>query len=97
MSGLSTPRLTTTQAYRHLYRSLLHAVQFSKPARYVVRDQMRDAFRSSQPQDLNQLRIARTLEFLDGAARERGIEHKILKSLIHTAWAKKELLKRYVL
>lgn len=96
MGNPPTTSLTAIQAYRHLYRALLHAVQFSKPARYIVRDQIRNAFRNGQPQDLNQLRIARTLEFLAGAAREAGLEHKILKNLIHTAWSKQFILARCV-
>lgn len=97
MSSTTTSGFTAIQAYRSLYRALLHAVQFSKPARYVVRDQIRNAFRRGQPEDLNQLRIARTLEFLKGATQEAGLEHKILKGLIHTAWSKQQLLKMYVL
>ncbi|XWX01857.1 hypothetical protein V2A60_009886 [Cordyceps javanica] len=32
-------------AYRHLYKGLLRGVQYSIPARYIVRDQIRLAFR----------------------------------------------------
>lgn len=35
------------KAYRSLYRAGLRAVQFSKPARYQIRDLMRDGFRSN--------------------------------------------------
>lgn len=70
-------------AYRRLYKGLLHAVQYSQPARYVVRDRMRRAFSKSTLEDYNADRIERTLEFLDGAARVRGLEHKILKNLMH--------------
>ncbi len=73
-------------AYRHLYRALLHAVQFSKPARFVVRDQLRTAFRRDDPKGFNQQRISNTLVFLDGAARERGLEHRILRNLIYTSF-----------
>lgn len=70
-------------AYRHLYRGLLRAVQFSKPARYVARDQLRVAFR--EPGAVPDTRgIARTIRFLEAAARERGLEHKILKNLLMT-------------
>ncbi|KAK7978299.1 hypothetical protein PG996_004344 [Apiospora saccharicola] len=72
-------------AYRHLYRGLLHAVQFSKPARYVARDQLRAAFRRDgavfDPQG-----VAITIDFLDAAARSRGPEHKVLKNILMIAY-----------
>lgn len=72
-------------AYRHLYRGLLHAVQFSKPARYVARDKLRIAFREKDTK-LDGRGIARTLRFLDAAARERGLEHSVLKNLLLTTY-----------
>lgn len=76
-------------AYRHLYRGLLHAVQFSKPARYVARDKLRIAFREKDTKldtKLDGRGIARTLRFLDAAARERGLEHSVLKNLLLTTY-----------
>ncbi|PNY29962.1 Uncharacterized protein TCAP_00134 [Tolypocladium capitatum] len=72
-------------AYRHLYRALLQAVQFSSPARYVARDQLRAAFRERKgdgaaPWDAEGAK--RTLWFVQAAARERGLEHRILKNLL---------------
>jgi hypothetical protein len=94
MSPPTPSNLSAVQAYRHLYRGALHAVQFSKPARYTIRDQVRNAFRRGQPEDLNQQKIAKTLEFLHGATQQSGLEHKILKNLLQTAWAKAEILKK---
>jgi hypothetical protein len=88
--------LPILHAYRHLYRALLHAVQYSSPARYVARDQLRDAFRRGHPEQFNQQKISRTLEFLEVAARERGLEHRILKNLLHVAYWKAYNLQRYV-
>lgn len=81
----SSPMATqqTVHAYRHLYRCLLHAVQFSKPARYVARDRLRVAFRQKDAV-LDSQSISRTLQFLQAAARERGLEHKVLKNLLMT-------------
>ncbi|KXJ97166.1 hypothetical protein Micbo1qcDRAFT_155971 [Microdochium bolleyi] len=73
----------TLHAYRHLYRGLLHAVQFSKPARYVARDRIRVAFREKGAV-LDPPSISRTVKFLEAAARERGLEHKVLKNLLVT-------------
>ncbi|TQS32927.1 hypothetical protein Golomagni_06745 [Golovinomyces magnicellulatus] len=81
--------LDVIHAYRHLYRGLLKAVQYATPARYVARDQIRAAFRespigtsTSSPVALDTEGIKRTKWFLDAAAKERGLEHKILKNLI---------------
>ncbi|KAF4557000.1 Hypothetical protein D9617_1g088820 [Elsinoe fawcettii] len=69
-------------AYRHLLRASLHAVQFAKPARYVLLNRLRYTFRSSPVSSLVQTRLDRTLELLRGAAAERGYEHKLLKNLV---------------
>ncbi|KAL6804662.1 hypothetical protein GGI42DRAFT_300365 [Trichoderma sp. SZMC 28013] len=74
-------KLDITHAYRHLYRGLLRAVQYSAPARYVVRDQLRAAFRERDAA-LDREGVKRTVWFLEAAAKERGLEHKILKNLV---------------
>ena len=74
-------------AYRHLYRGVLHAVQYAKPQRYVARDQLRKAFRKESPSNFDQKKIDRTIEFFRVAAKETGLEHKILKNLLHTQFA----------
>jgi hypothetical protein len=84
-------------AYRNLYRGLLHAVQYSKPARYIARDQLRNAFRKEHPSSFNQEKIDRTVEFLGFAAKERGLEHRLVKSLIHTAYWEKNVPPKYIL
>lgn len=70
-------------AYRHLYRAALRAVCHSQPASTVVRDQLRRAFRD-KTNTLDQRTVRRTVWFLNNAARERGTEHKIVKSLLLT-------------
>jgi hypothetical protein len=94
MASATLPGLSAIHAYRHLYRALLQAVQFSKPARYVVKDRLRDAFRHGDPAKLDPRRICRTLEFLRGATQEKGLEHRILKSLVHTAYMRADGLKK---
>ncbi|TDZ23125.1 hypothetical protein C8034_v001801 [Colletotrichum sidae] len=71
--------------YRCLYRSALRAVQFSVPARYTVRDQLRAAFRTDGNK-LDKEVAQRTNWFLHAAAKERGFEHKILKNLVRVAF-----------
>lgn len=78
-----------THAYRHLYRNLLNAVQYSKPARYTARDQLRDAFRKDDPSAFNKERIDRTIEFLRLAAQEAGLEHKLVRNLLFTSWCRR--------
>lgn len=88
--------LVILHAYRYLYRSLLRAVQYSSPARYIARDQLRDAFRHGYREQFNQQKISRTLGFLDAASRERGLEHRILKNLLHVAYWKAFAMKKCV-
>lgn len=72
-------------AYRHLYRHGLRAVQFAKPARYILRDRLRVAFREKNGQ-LDQAAISKTIQFLEAAQRSRGLEHKVLKNLLFVAF-----------
>jgi hypothetical protein len=73
-------------AYRHLHRHSLRAIQFSKPARYTLRDRVRLAFRKGSAADYEPQKVQNTLEFLQYAARENGLEHKILKNLLFVWW-----------
>ncbi|OOG01206.1 hypothetical protein ASPCADRAFT_203077, partial [Aspergillus carbonarius ITEM 5010] len=73
---------TVVHAYRHLYRQGLKAVNYSTPARHVLRNNLRTAFRSSSPEELNPRRIANTLQFLQRAADVAGMEHKIVRNLL---------------
>ncbi|GKT49395.1 uncharacterized protein ColSpa_09576 [Colletotrichum spaethianum] len=82
MSSMS--RIEQIHAYRRLYRELLRAVQFAAPYKYVVRDQLRAAFREKEASWDKDI-YKRTLWFLQAAAREAGFEHKILKNLIRVA------------
>lgn len=77
-------------AYRSLYRSGLFAIQYSTPARYIYRDRLRRAFRASPISDFEPQRIANTLEFLDGAAKSTGMEHHVLKNVLHVWFWEKE-------
>ncbi|KAM0561708.1 hypothetical protein ACHAPJ_002877 [Fusarium lateritium] len=64
-----------------MYRNLLQAVQHTSPARWVARDQLRAAFR--EPGAVFDEKAAkRTMWFLEAAAKETGMEHRILKNLI---------------
>lgn len=74
-------------AYRHLYRSLLAGVQHSTPARYVARDQLRTAFREKGAV-YDAEGIKRTRWFFEAAAKERGLEHRILRNLLSVRYAK---------
>ncbi|KAH8899585.1 DUF1763-domain-containing protein [Thozetella sp. PMI_491] len=76
-------------AYRKLLRAALRAVQFSKPARYIVTKQIRVGFRDKMG-TFDPEAIKRTAWFLNAAAQERGLEHKILKNLTRIHWEKSE-------
>lgn len=70
-------------AYRHLYTAGLRAVQYSYPARTGVRDLIRRAFRAKPAQQLDERAVKRTIWFLKNAAREAGIEHRVVKHMLH--------------
>lgn len=73
-------------AYRHLYRHGLRAIQFSKPARFTLRDRIRLAFRKGSATDYDASKIQNTLEFLQYATKENGLEHRIVKNLLYVWW-----------
>lgn len=81
------PRHAIIRSYRLLYRHALRAVQYSPPNRFVVRDRLRRAFRESGPDAYDAERIRNTVRFLDAAARDKGLEHRLVKSLCGV-WAK---------
>lgn len=69
------------QAYRDLYKAGLYAVRYSKPSRFVIRDVLREAFRTKTGGKYEQAKIENTIAFLKGAGEVAGIEHVILKNL----------------
>ncbi|KAF2396590.1 DUF1763-domain-containing protein [Trichodelitschia bisporula] len=72
------------RGYRHLLRGGYHAVQYSTPARYVLRDRLRLNFRQGKPEDFERWRVDNTLELLANAAKHHGLEHKLVRSLLMT-------------
>lgn len=74
------------KSYRDLYRSALWAVQYSSPARYVLKSHLRLAYRSNHASSYNLPKINNTLVFLKHAAKEKGLEHRLLKNLLHVWW-----------
>lgn len=79
-------RYDIVKSYRDLYRSALRAVQFSSPSRYTLKSQIRLAYRSNDTESFNPTKIENTLLFLRYAAKERGLEHRLLKTLLHVWW-----------
>lgn len=78
--------LEVIHAYRHLYQHALRAVQYSTPARHTIRDRLRRAFRKSHAADFDPSRIRNTLQFLKGASNSTCLEHRVLRTLLHTWW-----------
>lgn len=90
----AVPSQVVHSAYRQLYRALRLAVQDAKPEIYVARDQLRAAFRDpAVPFDEGV--VKRTRWFLEGAARDRGMEHKVLKNLLRVRGEKMGRLARW--
>lgn len=82
----TTVSLTVLTAYRHLLRTSLQAVRFSSPARYSIRNILRDSFRNSPVAAFNPRRIDNTLHFLEQAREHNGFEHKILRNILHVRY-----------
>ena len=74
------------QAYRQLYRHGLRAVQYASPARYTLRHQLNQAFRQGDIKDFDAQKIKNTILFLKCASKAKGLEHRILKTLLHVRW-----------
>ena len=83
---MSTGRQDIVRSYRRLYRHALHAVRYSSPARYTIKYVLDGAFRKGRVADYDPHKVSNTLTFLEGAAKETGLEHQILKNLLHTWW-----------
>ena len=95
---MATPaaNLEVIHAYRHLYRGLLRAVQYSRPARFTARDIVRSSFRTGGANGtLDREGVRRTKWFLGAAAKERGLEHKIVKNLLRVRAEEVMAVKRY--
>jgi hypothetical protein len=75
---MSNPDLL--HAYRRLLRAGLRAVQYSKPSRWTLTARLREGFRDPRG-DFDAEKVRRTVWFLNAAAQQRGLEHRILKNL----------------
>ncbi|KAH6614075.1 hypothetical protein C7974DRAFT_368165 [Boeremia exigua] len=80
------PNTAIVHAYRHILRNSLRAIQFSRPARFTLLDRVRAAFRKGAVADYDEQKIANTVEFLRYAAKQNGLEHKIIKNLMYVWW-----------
>ena len=83
---MSSSNLEVLRSYRNLYRHGLRAVRYSSPARYTLRDYLQHAFRTGIAIDLNIQKVENTIQFLINAGRDNGLEHRILKNLLHVRW-----------
>ena len=91
MTALAYSGFNPIHTYRVLLRSLLRVVQYSSPAKYEVRARLRDAFRHPNAAALrpDEQTMKRTLWFLDAAARESGLEHRIVRNLLQVGWERR--------
>ncbi|KAI4795308.1 hypothetical protein E4T44_12388 [Aureobasidium sp. EXF-8845] len=69
-------------AYRHLLRSSLQAIRYAKPARFTLQSHLRSSFRNPTS-PFNSQQISQTREFLQNAAKYKGLEDKIVRNLLH--------------
>jgi hypothetical protein len=75
-----------TRAYRSLYRCALRGVLYASPARHQIRDTMRAAFHPDSGDTFDARRVKNTIQFLQRAGEYSGMEHKILKNLVHVRY-----------
>ena len=73
-------------AYRQLYKASLQAIQYASPARHTLRKLLNAEFRLNNSNAFDRLKVQNTLVFLEGAANGRGLEHRVVKSLLHAWW-----------
>ncbi len=73
-------------AYRHLYRNALRATHRSSPAKHVIRETIRTAFRTEPACNFSLRRVKNTEDFLKRAEKDTGVEHRILKNLLHVRY-----------
>lgn len=78
--------MQVVQAYRVLYKQALVAVNYASPSRFVVRDHLREGFRKGHKSNYDSARVQNTIQFLRGAAFPHTLEHKVLQTLVHTWW-----------
>ncbi|CAG8302510.1 unnamed protein product [Penicillium salamii] len=83
-------------AYRHLYRQGLKAIHYSTPARYLLLQTLRNAYRCSPVEAFNATRIDNTIRFLERATEVAGMEHRILKNLLMARYWEQDHLAREV-
>lgn len=82
---MTTPAPDLIHAYRRLLRAGLRAVQFSQPSRSTITARLREGFRDPRG-EFDAERVRRTVWFLNAAAQQRGLEHRILKNLCRVHW-----------
>lgn len=80
-------------SYRSLMGAGLRAIKYSSPARYALRDRLRAGFRDGSPKEYDGGKIARTIEFLEAAAKWKGLEHRVLKNWCHV-WVVRHFVTR---
>jgi len=78
--------LAVTSAYRQLLRVSLQAVRFSTPARYQVQGILRDSFRNLPAAAFTPRKVKNTINFLEQAREHNGLEHKILRNILHVRY-----------
>lgn len=81
-------------AYRHLFRQGLKACHYATPARYMLLQSLRKAYRSSPVEAFDATKIKNTLGFLERATEVAGMEHKIFKNLLMSRYWEQDHITR---
>ncbi|KAK9457181.1 hypothetical protein V1511DRAFT_492909 [Dipodascopsis uninucleata] len=73
--------------YRHILRTGRRIVKRKAPYKYLFLDITRNMFRDPQLK-YDSLWFKNTLSMLQRAEEYRGMEHRVVKNILHTAWSR---------
>lgn len=74
--------------YRGLWRAGHAAVLDSVIGKRVIRAKLRGAFREPRTKDVDDTAVENTITLLTTAAKHKGTEHKLIKSLVFVHWGR---------
>jgi len=84
-NALDMDKAYIRSVYRRLYRAGQAAVRHRAPKKYLMRQQIRLAFRNGTTMPTS-LEIDNTVAFLRTAGHRRGIENNIVSTMMNMAW-----------
>jgi hypothetical protein len=81
--------------YRLFVRYGLRAVSYKAPHRYIYMDVLRRRFTSGNAAQVNIEVLERTAKFIQAASEFEGMENRIIKTLIHVEYGRRQAYARH--